>query len=212
MATEHEARVRAEIAAERRELADVLAGLPLERWDEQTLCAGWRVRETLAHITMAFRYSAPKFVLGMIKARGRFNRMADRAAREDADALTAEELVASLRDNVDHPWKPPGGGHIGALSHDVIHGLDITVALDLDRRPPPARVGLVLGSLKPAQLKFFGVDLTGVQLRATDLDWSYGSGDPVRGRAQDLLLLACGRRLPPGRLQGAAADRFRVNG
>ena len=50
-------RVRAEIAAERRELADVLADCRPERWDEETLCAGWRVRETLAHITMAFRYS-----------------------------------------------------------------------------------------------------------------------------------------------------------
>ena len=208
MVAEDEAMVRAEIAAERRELADVLQVLPAERWDEETLCTGWRVRETVAHITMAFRYNLPRVVLGMIKARGSFDRMADRAARADAQALTAEDLVACLRDNVHHPWKPPGGGYVGALSHDVIHGLDITVGLDLDRRPPPARVGLVLASLQPAQLKFFGVDLTGVQLRADDLDWSYSTGDPVTGRAQDLLLAACGRRLPPGRLQGLAADRF----
>ena len=208
MVTENEAEVRAEIAAERRELADMLAALPAKRWDEETLCAGWRVRETVAHITMAFRYNLPKVVVGMVKARGSFNRMADRAARTDAEALTAEDLVASLRNNVGHPWKPPGGGYIGALSHDVIHGLDITVGLDLDRRPPPERVGLVLGSLQPSQLKFFGVDLTGLQLRADDLDWSYGAGDPMTGRAQDLLLAVCGRRLPAGRLKGAAADRF----
>lgn len=208
MAAADETQVRAEIATERRELADVLAGLPAERWDEQTLCAGWRVRETVAHITMAYRYSLPKVVLGILKARGSFDRMADRAARADAAELSAEDLVASVRDNVDHPWKPPGGGYVGALSHDVIHGLDITVGLDLDRRPPPERVGLVLGSLQPAQLKFFGVDLTGVQLRADDLDWSYGTGEPVTGRAQDLLLAVCGRQLPPGRLWGAAADRL----
>jgi uncharacterized protein (TIGR03083 family) len=208
----NDAQLRAEIANERRELADMLAELPAERWDEETLCAGWRVRETVAHITMAFRYSRSKFLLGMIKARGSFNRMADRAARADADALTAEDLVASLRGNVDHPWKPPGGGYVAALSHDVIHGLDVSVGLDLDRRPPPERVGLVLGSLKPRQLKFFGVDLSGIQLRADDLDWSYGTGDPVSGRAQDLLLAVCGRRLPPGRLRGAAADRFSGTG
>jgi uncharacterized protein (TIGR03083 family) len=208
MGTASEARVRSEIAAERRELADVLAQLPAERWDEETLCAGWRVRETVAHITMAFRYSRRRFVVGLIKARGRFDRMADRAARADAETMTAEDLVACLRANVDHPWKPPGGGYVGALSHDVIHGLDITVGLGLDRRPPPDRVGLVLGSLKPAQLKFFGVDLTGLQLRADDLDWSYGAGDPVCGAAQDLLLAVCGRRLPPGRLRGSAAERF----
>ena len=208
MATKDETEVRAEIAAERRELADVLAALPAERWDEQTLCDGWRVRETVAHITMAFRYSLPKVLVGMIRARGSFNRMADRAARADAEAMTADDLVASLRDNVGHPWKPPGDSYVGALSHDVIHGLDITVGLDLPRRPPPERVGLVLGSLKPTQLRFFGVDLTGIQLRADDLDWTYGSGDPVTGQAQDLLLVVCGRRLPRGSLQGGAADRF----
>jgi uncharacterized protein (TIGR03083 family) len=208
MGTANEAQVRSEIAAERRELADVLAQLPAQRWDEETLCAGWRVRETVAHITMAFRYSMPRVVLGMIRARGNFDRMADRAARADAEAMTADDFVSCLRDNAAHPWKPPGGGYVGALSHDVIHGLDITVGLDLDRRPPPERVGLVLGSLKPAQLKFFGVDVTGLQLRADDIDWSYGTGEPVSGPAQDLLLAACGRRLPPGRLRGAAAERF----
>jgi uncharacterized protein (TIGR03083 family) len=212
MATEDETKVRSEIAAERRELADVLAALPAERWDEETLCAGWRVRETVAHMTMAFRYSRPRFVVGMIRARGSFNRMADHAARADAESLTHEDLIASLQDNANHPWKPPGGGYVGALSHDVIHGLDITVGLDLGRRPPPMRVGLVLRSMKPSQLKYFGVDLGGVQLRADDLDWSYGTGDPVTGRAQDLLLAVCGRRVPPGRLHGTAADRFSRTG
>jgi uncharacterized protein (TIGR03083 family) len=212
MVTANDAEIREEIAAERRELADVLAALPAERWDEETLCAGWRVRETVAHITMAFRSSLPKFVVGMVRARGSFNRMADQAARADAEALTSDDLIASLRANVNHPWKPPGGGYVGALSHDVIHGLDITVGLDLDRRPPPERVGLVLRSVKPSQLKFFGVDLTGVELRADDLDWSYGTGDPVSGRAQDLLLAICGRGIPPGRLHGTAAERFSRTG
>ena len=103
MTNEDETQVRAEIAAERGELADVLAALPAERWDEATLCAGWRVRETVAHITMAFRYTLPKVVVGMIKAGGRFDRMADRAARTDAQALSADDLVASLRANVGHP-------------------------------------------------------------------------------------------------------------
>ncbi|MFJ1567403.1 hypothetical protein ACIOG8_24850 [Streptomyces erythrochromogenes] len=37
---------------------------------------------------------------------------------------------------------------------------------------------------------------------------SYGSGSPVHGAAQDLLLLAFGRRLPPGRLRGEPSHRF----
>ncbi|MGN9813508.1 maleylpyruvate isomerase family mycothiol-dependent enzyme [Micromonospora sp. BQ11] len=200
--------VRAAVAAERREQADLLAGLEPWQWDAPTLCDGWRVREMVAHTTMPFRTSLARMVLDLAKARGDVNRMADRAARRDAAALPAERLVAGLRDNATHPWSPPGGGPHGALAHDVIHGLDITVGVGLDRRVPPDRVAMVLAGMRPRNVAFFGTDLTGVELRATDLDWSYGTGDPVRGRAEDLLLVLCGRRLPPGRLEGPAAGRF----
>jgi hypothetical protein len=36
--------------------------------------------------------------------------------------------VDLLRRNIDNPWQPPGGGATAALSHDVIHGLDVTEA------------------------------------------------------------------------------------
>jgi hypothetical protein len=90
----------------------------------------------------------------------------------------------------------------------VIHGLDITVALGLDRQVPPERVAVVLVGMQPKNLAFFRVDLNGIELRATDLEWTFGSGAPVTGLAQDLLLVLCGRRLPPGRLHGEAASPF----
>jgi uncharacterized protein (TIGR03083 family) len=196
------------IAAERRELAGVLAGLPAESWDFPTLCAGWRVREVVAHITMPFRYRPPRFALEMIRSRGNFNRMADRCARRDGTAPPGQ-LAAALRDNESNPWKPPGGGYQGALTHDVIHGLDITVALGLGRRVPPERLGIVLAGITAAKsLRFFGTDLDGIELRADDLDWSLGSGTPVSGAAQDLALLVCGRKLPPGHLRGEPSARF----
>ena len=200
--------VRAAIAAERREQAALLAALTPEQWDAPTLCAGWRVREVVAHTTAPFRTSLPRLVLDLVRARGDFNRLSDRNARRDAAQLTPAQLVAALRDNAGHPWTPPGSGPEAALSHDVIHGLDVTVALGLDRRVPTERVALVLSGLRPRNLAFFGVDLDGVQLQATDIGWSYGSGTPLRGLAQDLLLVVCGRRLPSGRLSGEAAERF----
>jgi hypothetical protein len=66
----------------------------------------------------------------------------------------------------------------------------------------------VLGSLNPKPVSYFSVDLSGVQLRANDLDWTYGEGQSLTGRAQDLLLVVCGRRLPSGLLQGEAAPQF----
>lgn len=189
--TENEARTA--VVAERRELAEVLAGLRPHQWDEPTLCEGWRVREVVAHTTMAYRMSVPRTLFELARSRGDINRMADRVARRDAAAMTPEELLAQVRDNVEHPWTPPGGGSHGALSHEVIHGLDITVGLGLDRRPPPQRVALVLAGMRPRNLAFFGTDLTGVRLEATDADWSFGTGETLRAPAQDLLLKVCGR-------------------
>jgi uncharacterized protein (TIGR03083 family) len=202
------AEITASIAAERRELAAILGGLPPESWDSPTLCAGWRVREVVAHITMPLRYPPPRFAFEMIRSRGNFNRMADRCARRDAAAPPAQ-LAAALRDNEQNPWKPPGGGYQGALTHDVIHGLDITVALGLGRQVPAERLGIVLAGVTAAKsVRFFGTDLGGIELRADDLDWSFGSGTPVSGSAQDLALVVCGRKLPPGHLRGEPSARF----
>ncbi|MFD5529568.1 maleylpyruvate isomerase family mycothiol-dependent enzyme [Streptomyces virginiae] len=196
------------IAAERQELADLLDGLRDDQWNEPSLCAGWRVREVVAHMSMGFRLSLPATLAELVKARGNLHRMTDRVARRDGAAHSTARLAAFLRDGAHHPWTPPVGGSAAALGHDVVHGLDITVALGLDRRVPEVRLRVLLAGIRPSGLRFFGVDIDGVRLCADDLDWSYGSGSPVHGTAQDLLLLTFGRRLPPGRLHGPRAPRF----
>jgi uncharacterized protein (TIGR03083 family) len=198
------------IAANRAAVAEVLAALPEERWDEPTLCAGWRAREVVAHITMPFRYSGPRFLAELARNRFRFTAMSDRVARRDATALPPAALVRALADNAGHPWKPPGGGLAGALTHDTIHGLDITVPLRLGYVVAPSVWEIVLpGLAEPRTVRYFGTDLTGVTLQASDLDWSYGSGPSVvTGTAADLALLMCGRKLPPWHLEGERSDRF----
>lgn len=201
--------LRAAIAAERGELADVLAGLPAARWDAETLCAGWRVREVVAHTTMPFRYPVRRIAWELLKARGDFAAMADRCARRDAASMSTGELVAALNDNAQHPWQPPGGGFAGALTHEVVHGLDYTVPLGLGRTVPADRLRVVLETLSaPRSIRHFGVDLRGVWLRADDLNWSFGSGATACGTAQDLVLVLAGRRLAPGRLRGPQSARF----
>jgi hypothetical protein len=61
-------------------------------------------------------------------------------------------------------------------------------------------------------VKFFGVDLDGIELRASDMDWALGSGSPLEGAAADLLLVLSGRTLPPGRLAGEPSARFSLPG
>ena len=90
----------------------------------------------------------------------------------------------------------------------MIHGLDITVALGVGRQVPEDRLELVLGQLTGMRRNPFGTDLAGVALRADDSDWAFGTGTPLAGTAQDLLLVFCGRKLPPGRLRGQPAPLF----
>jgi len=204
-----ESELPVKIAAERRDLARVLSDLPASAWDAETLCAGWRVREVVAHMTMPFRYSAARFAAELARSGGRFNAMSDRIARRDAAAVSAADLLSILQDNATNPWKPPGGGYLGALTHDVIHGLDITVPLGIGRRVPADRLRAVLDAIAaPKARKHFGTDLSGVRLRAADIDWASGSGKQLSGAAQDLALVLCGRKLPPGQLHGEPAARF----
>ncbi|MEW1639618.1 maleylpyruvate isomerase family mycothiol-dependent enzyme [Streptomyces sp. NPDC093801] len=200
--------LKAVVAAERRRLADLFDGLREDEWNAPSLCDGWSVREVVAHMSMGFRLSLPATLAELVKARGNLHRMTDRVARRDAAAHPTAGLSGFLRDNADHPWTPPVGGLTSALGHDVVHGLDVTTALGIDRRVPEDRLSVLLDAVGPGGLRFFGVDLTGVRLCAEDADWSYGTGTPVYGAAQDLLLVTFGRRLPPGRLHGDAADRF----
>ncbi|MBL7500797.1 maleylpyruvate isomerase family mycothiol-dependent enzyme [Frankia sp. CNm7] len=174
-------------------LADVLDPLSDDRWDTPSLCAGWRVREVVAHLTMAARYSERAFLAELRACDFDFSRLSDLIAGRDARLPTAE-LVANLRREVMHRWTPPDGGHRGALSHVVIHGLDITVPLGVPRLAADEAMVVVLDSLgAEGGARHFGVDLAGRRLEATDLDWSFGAGQPLRGPAEDLVLLLAGR-------------------
>lgn len=187
----------AETFAERARLAGLLAELTADQWDTESLCDGWRVREVVAHMTMTYRYSTSQFIIGIARSGFRFNRFADSAAKTDCSRLADGELLASLRNNVRHPWRPPGGGQIGALSHDVIHGLDITEPLGLPSAPPE-RIRLVLESVGDKNLAYFGIDLTGRRLIADDIHLSLGVGPrEARMSARELLLAVTGRASLP---------------
>lgn len=185
--------LQAGVTAEFTWLADVLDGLGDGAWDTPSLCAGWRVREVVAHMTMAVRYTPPEFYAELEACNGDFTLLSDRLATRDAE-LPTTALVANLRDDAMHAWIPPGGGPIGALSHVVIHGLDVTVPLGVGRPSPDEAVLAVLDHLTlGGGHANFGFELDGLCLQATDRNWIFGSGTPVRGTAADLVLLVSGR-------------------
>ena len=202
------AQLTSETRAERERLADLFCDLSAEQWDTPSLCEGWRVREVVAHITMPFRTRPLEVLAGIVRAGFSFNRYADAAARKDAACMSDKQLLNAYRENITNPWQPPGGGAAGALSHDVIHGLDITEPLGLDAAPAE-RIAAVLSHVGPRNLAYFGVNLAGVQLRATDADVCVGSGETLTLPAKEVLLTITGRRPVPrigNGARNAAAD------
>jgi len=179
-------------------LADLLASAPAGTWDAPSLCAGWQVRHVVAHVTMPARLTPEQFGAEMAAAGGDFAVLSDTVAARDGSLPVADHL-AQLRSPVLHAWQPPGGGAAGALSHAVIHSLDVTVALDRPPVAPPEALVAVLDQLTDADGAFFGLDLTGVRLEAADTDWSWGSGEAVRAGSGALVALLSGRTLPDGR-------------
>jgi uncharacterized protein (TIGR03083 family) len=187
------------VAAQFRTLADLLDSATEAQWDTPSLCAGWRVREVIAHMTMAARYTEEEFMAELRQRDFDFDRLSNEIASRDAE-LPTSELVAGLRSEVMQHWTPPGGGYHGALNHVVIHGLDVTVPLQVPRTSPDDTMRVVLDDLTAGGVhEHFGTHIDGC-LEATDLDWSYGSGRALRGTAEDIALVLCGRTVPAERL------------
>jgi len=194
------------VAAEFASLAGLLAVASDAQWDTPSLCAGWRVREVVAHMTMPARYSQEEFMTELSRCEFDFTRLSNELASRDA-SRPADELVASLRSGIMQRWTPPGGGYYGALTHVVIHGLDVTVPLGAPR-PPDQTIRIVLDNLTAdGGHAHFGTVINGRRFQATDLDWSHGSGQVLRGAAADLALALCGRTVPAGRLEGEPLPR-----
>lgn len=183
-------------------LADTLEPLPPASWDAPSLCEHWPIREVVAHMTTAARYTTEQYIAEIQVDRGDIATTMDRIAARDGH-LDPPVLLASLRDERLHRWTPPGGEEIDALTHAVVHGLDVTDPLGLDNPADEAALRAVLGRLTNGGISArFGIDLDGVRLQAADLDWSWGEGRTVTGGAADLLLLLTGRHLPADRIEG----------
>jgi uncharacterized protein (TIGR03083 family) len=171
-----------------------------DAWDAPSLCEDWQVRHVVAHVTMPMRLTPEQFGAEMAAAGGDFTVLSNNVAEKGA-ALPHAELLEQLRSEALHAWQPPGGGAGGALSHAVIHSLDATIALDEPPVAPAEAVAAVLDMLAVSGGSWFGVELTGTRLVATDSEWAHGDdgAEPLRADSGSLVALLAGRTLPDGR-------------
>ncbi|MEV4629481.1 maleylpyruvate isomerase family mycothiol-dependent enzyme [Micromonospora sp. NPDC049523] len=183
-----------DVEAERLGLADLLDTLDEHEWRTPSLCAGWSVRDVVAHLTLADREFTTT-MLRLIRARGDFDRVTADMARERALRYSPAELVAQLRETAGQPRRFPMSSPLDPLTDILVHGQDITRPLGHERPPPAERA---LPVLRHVWTSFFYGNrkrFAGLRLVATDADWSAGDGPrQVSGPAGDLLLVLTGRR------------------
>jgi uncharacterized protein (TIGR03083 family) len=179
--------------AERADLLALLTDLAPHQWEGSTLCAGWRVRDVVAHM-ISYEGLRGRALLRRL-ARGRF-RLAgvnDVGVAELRDARP-DELLALLEQRLEPSGPTTGFGCRVALLDAMIHQQDIRRPLGAPRTIPPDRLlpALSFARFAPPIGAFWRA--RGLRLVATDLDWSAGRGPEVRGPAEALLMAISGRR------------------
>jgi uncharacterized protein (TIGR03083 family) len=188
-----DAAIWAKIHDQRRDLAEFLADLSPEQWDEDSLCTGWRVRDVVAHMIVTARMTPGRFFRGMAAAGFRFNTFSARNLVPYA-GKSPEELLAEVRETAPLTGAPPGPA-VTPLSEVVVHGFDISRALGVKRDIPADVLVTVADFYKDAQTLIGAKKrIAGLHLRATDIDWQTGDGPEVAGPAGSLLLAMAGRR------------------
>ena len=200
--------LKAHVLAERRALAADLETVPAERWDTPSQCSGWSVRDVLAHLTATARMSPAAFFPKFVGAGFNFDRLQANGIRDNLGSSPADTL-GRFKEVISRTSGPPGPPQTPA-GEVVVHSEDIRRSLGIKHEYPVdlvvtladfyKRSNMIIGSRKRIE---------GVSLRATDTDWSYGSGPELAGPMLSLLLATTGRKSALDDLTGPGVEVLR---
>ena len=117
-----------------------------------------------------------------------------KAAQQLARRPTSE-LVSVLRANAQTRWTPPGIGPEAPLTDILIHTLDTCHPLHISHTIEPARLRHALNFLVSRKSRVLTKPdwIAGLRLAPDDLEWSWGDGLEVRGKAQNVMMVLGGR-------------------
>ena len=196
------------IHAERKALVDDLAGLTPEQWTTQSLCSEWNIHQVLAHQLSAAKMTPPKFFGKFAAAGFNFNKFAAKqVAVESVEGPAA--TLAAFRAAEPRETAPPGPKDTW-LGEAFVHGEDIRRPLGITRAYPLPEVARAIALYAKSNAIIGGkTRVVGLTLKATDTDFSVGSGPLVEGPAISLLLAASGRKSALDELSGPGVEALR---
>jgi uncharacterized protein (TIGR03083 family) len=189
-------------------IADILETLDDTQWDQPTLCTGWTVRHLAAHWVQPMLVGFGRFFLTALRYRGNTDKTVDHHTRRLARKPRAE-LIALLREHAEDRVNPPRVGPMGPFAETCIHLRDVARPLGLPADVPIEHWRILLDYLTSPKVAPALVPpgrLDGLNLTATDTDWSSGSGDLVTGPIEAIGMAAAGRPAALADLRGPGLD------
>jgi uncharacterized protein (TIGR03083 family) len=196
------------ISAERKALAADLAQLTDDQWQTESLCAGRTVRDVLTHMAATAMITPLSFFPKLAGAGFSLEKMTDKDIAALRGATPADTL-ATFTSVVDSRKHPPGPGD-SWLGETIVHAEDIRRPLGISHAYPTASVVQVADFYKGSNA-VIGTKrrIDGVSLRATDTDWSHGSGPEISGPIMSLLMAMTGRKVAISDLTGDGTEILR---
>jgi uncharacterized protein (TIGR03083 family) len=195
------------VQAERKALVADLSGLDDKQWSTISLCSDWTVRDVVAHMTATAKITPASFFPKLAANGFSFTKMqakdiAAESGSSNADTLrNFESIVTST--------KRPPGPPTTMLGETIVHSQDVRGALGLPHDYPMAAVMQVADFFKGSNL-LIGTKkrIAGLTLKATDTEWSHGTGPEVTGPMLALLMAMTGRKVTD-QLSGEGLETLR---
>jgi uncharacterized protein (TIGR03083 family) len=196
------------IADERGALAEDLEGLSEHEWNARSGCDGWTVEDVLAHMTSTASLTPPTFLLGFAGSGFSFSRFTEKGIARQR-GRTPEQTLANFRAVQDSTKSPPGP-KLSWLGETIVHADDIRRPLGIRHTYPTDAVQQLLDYYKNSNA-LIGTKsrIAGLTLRATDSEWTHGSGPTVEGPLLDLLIASTGRSAALSQLSGDGVETLR---
>lgn len=199
------------IHAERKALATDLQALDADQWQAASLCGQWTVRDVTAHMTATAKITPPGFFVKLATSGFSFGRMQDKDIAAEKGATPGDTLAGfeAAENSTNHP---PGPADT-MLGETIIHAEDIRRPLGIQHDYPTGAVVQVADFFKDSNL-LIGAKrrIDGLALRATDADWSHGSGPEVSGPLLSLVMAMTGRKAALDDLGGQGVATLRERG
>jgi uncharacterized protein (TIGR03083 family) len=199
------------IHAVRKALATDLQMLDDAQWQAASLCSRWTVRDVTAHMTATAKVTPPAFFTKLAMSGFSLERLQDKDITVEKGGSPSDTLARF--EAVENSTKHPPGPLDSWLGEAILHAEDIRRPLAIRHEYPKDAVVRLADFYKGSNL-VVGTKrrIEGLTLRATDADWSHGSGPEVSGPIMQLVMAMTGRKAALGDLTGDGVVTLRERG